>query len=160
MRFIQDMSQETRSMLQRIYKQSAHYRVRQRAHCMLLSMQGYTTTQLQQIFQVDRITIYHWFDAWEAHCLCGLYDKKGRGRHPKLTQAQKEQIRQWAKEFPKNLKKICALIAETFEVIVSKDTVKNVLKCWQFGWHRIRRKVKGQPDPEEYQQKKQALALL
>jgi Homeodomain-like domain len=62
MRFIEDLSQETQSILQRIYKYSQHYRVRQRAHCLLLSSKGYTTTQLQEIFQVDRITIYHWFN--------------------------------------------------------------------------------------------------
>jgi transposase len=157
MRFIQDISQETRHMLQRIYKQSQHYRTRQRAHCIVLSSMGYTTTQLQDIFQVDRITIYHWFDAWEVYRLCGLYEHKGRGRRPKLTKDQKEQIRQWAKTFPKNLNQIRALIYEEFNIEVSKDTVKNVLKCLQFGWHRIRRTLKGEPDPEEYQQKKQAL---
>ena len=66
MRFIGNVSQETISMLQRIYKQSKHHRVRQRAHCLLLSLQGLTTTELVKIFQVDRITIYHWFDAWEV----------------------------------------------------------------------------------------------
>ncbi len=73
MRFIENVSQETISMLQRIYKQSKHHRVRQRAHCMLLSFQGHTTTELVEIFQVDRITIYHWFDAWELQRLTGLY---------------------------------------------------------------------------------------
>ena len=72
MRFIQDVSQETLHMLQRIYKSSHHYRTRQRAHCIFLSARGYTTTKLQEIFQVDRITIYHWFNAWESRRLCGL----------------------------------------------------------------------------------------
>jgi len=72
MRFIENISQETISMLQRIYKQSKHHRVRQRAHCLLLSLQRYTPTELLKIFQVDRITIYQWFDAWEARRLAGL----------------------------------------------------------------------------------------
>jgi transposase len=160
MRFIEDLSQETQSILQRIYKDSRHYRVRQRAHCILLSSKGYTTTQLQEIFQVDRITIYHWFNAWESRQLCGLYERKGRGRPPKLTAAHKEQIRQWAKDFPRNLHQIRILIQEKFGIDVSKDTIKNVLKYLQFGWHRIRRRPKGESDPEEYQQKKHALELL
>lgn len=147
-------------MLERIYQDSQHDRTRRRAHCILLSSRGYTTRQLREIFQVDRITIYHWFDAWESRHLCGLYERKGRGRLPKFTQEQKEQIRQWAKAFPKNLNQIRVLIHETFHIDVSKDTVKNVLKYLQFGWHRIRRTLKGEPDPEDYQQKKQALALL
>ena len=72
MRFIENISQETISMLQRIYKQSKHHRVGQRAHCLLLSLQRYTPTELLKIFQVDRITIYQWFDAWEARRLAGL----------------------------------------------------------------------------------------
>jgi hypothetical protein len=59
MRFIENVSQETMSMLQRIYKQGTHHRVRQRAHCILLSFQRHTTTELVEIFQVDCITIYH-----------------------------------------------------------------------------------------------------
>jgi transposase len=160
MRFMKDLSQETLSLLQRIYRESKHYRVRQRAHCLMLSCHGYTAKELQKIFQVNLFTIYHWFDAWELRRFCGLYEKKGRGRRPKLNDTQREQIRQWAKEFPKNLGKIGALIQEEFGIAVSKDTLKRVLKTLRFSWHRIRRKVKGQPDPEEYQQKKQALEEL
>ena len=90
-------------MLQRIYKQSKRHRVRQRAYCLLLSYHGSTITQLMKIFQVDRITIYHWFDAWETRHLAGLYDKAKQGRPQKCTPEQKEYIRQWAKAFPKRL---------------------------------------------------------
>src|SRR5262247_3649318 len=116
MRFIQDVSQETRHMLQRIYKQSRHYRTRQRAHCILLSSMGYTTTQLQEIFQVDRITIYHWFDAWEARRLDGLYERAKPGRPSTCTPEQKAQIRQWTKAYPKNLNKLRTLVAEHFDI--------------------------------------------
>ena len=122
MRFIENVSQETLSMLQRIYKHSKHHRVRQRAHCILLSFQHHTTTELVNIFQVDRITIYHWFDAWESRHLAGLYDHAKPGRPPKCTSEQKAHIRQWAKEFPKNLNKIRTLVAEHFDLRLSKQT--------------------------------------
>jgi transposase len=157
MRFIEHISQETISMLQRIYKQSKHHRVRQRAHCLLLSFRGATTTQLMQIFQVDRITIYHWFDAWETRHLDGLYDKAKQGRPQKCTPEQKEYIREWAKAFPKNLNKIGALVAEHWHVHISKQTLKRILKSMTFSWRRVRKGVKGEPDPEEYQQKQEAL---
>jgi hypothetical protein len=50
MRFVEDVSQETIRMLQRIYKQSTHHRVRQRAHCILLSVQRYTTIHYRTLF--------------------------------------------------------------------------------------------------------------
>ena len=34
MRFIKDLTPETIKLLNRIYKQSSHYQVKQRAHCM------------------------------------------------------------------------------------------------------------------------------
>jgi transposase len=157
MRFIEDVSQETISMLQRIYKHSKHHRVRQRAHCVLLSCQRYTTTQLMKIFQVDRITIYHWLNAWNEQHLVGLYDKAKPGRPPKCTPEQKEQIRQWAKDFPKNLKKICALVSDHFHIHVSTQTLKRLLKSMAFSWRRVRKGLQGVPDHDEYQQKKQAL---
>ena len=56
MRCIQGLSHETTPLLQRIYQRSEHHRVRQRAHCVLLSFQGYTPKELAHIFHVDRIT--------------------------------------------------------------------------------------------------------
>jgi transposase len=60
----------------------------------MLSCQGYTAKELQKILHVNLFTIYHWFDAWELRRFCGLYEKKGRGRKPKLNDTQREQIRQ------------------------------------------------------------------
>ncbi|PON17951.1 hypothetical protein C2W62_10485 [Candidatus Entotheonella serta] len=51
MRFIHPLSHETLRLLNRVHKQSRHHRVRQRAHCIVLSSQGYTTTHLADIFQ-------------------------------------------------------------------------------------------------------------
>lgn len=71
MRFIQGLRHETIKLLQKIYKESKHHQVRQRAQCILLSYQGYMTNELAHIFQVDRITIYNWFNAWESRQFAG-----------------------------------------------------------------------------------------
>jgi transposase len=160
MRFIQDLTPETIRVLTRIQKHSHYPRVRQRAHCILLSFRGYSIQQMQDIFQVNRVTIYNWLNAWESRCLPGLYDKKGRGRPPLLAPEQKEQIRQWVKMFPKNINKIRLLVKKEFDIVISKQTIKRILKPLHFSWHRIRRKVKGKPDPDAYQQKKEELELL
>jgi transposase len=160
MRFIADLSQETQRILQRIYTYSHHYRVRQRAHGLLLSSKGSTTTQLQEIVHVDRMTLYHWFHAWESRRLGGLYERKGRGRPPKGTAAHKEQIRQWAKACPSHLHQMRIGSHEKLGLDVSKDTIKKVLQCVPCGWHSIRRRPQGDPDPEAYQQQKHAVELL
>jgi len=76
---------------------------------------------------------------------------------PDVLQSRKTHIRQWAKEYPKNLNKIGALVAEYFDLRLSKQTLKRILKSLAFSWRRIRKGPRGKPDPEEYQQKKQAL---
>ena len=160
MRFIHPLSHETLQLLNRVHKQSRHHRVRQRAHCIVLSSQGYTITHLADIFQVDRITIYHWFNAWEHNGFPGLYSRKASGRPPLFTPDQKEQIRQWIKLFPRNLNKIRSLIHDEFGLKVSKQTIKRVLKSYRLIWKRMRKRVKGQPAPELYQQRKAALEIL
>jgi transposase len=112
------------------------------------------------MFHVDRITIYHWLNAWEQHQFPGLYDRKGSGRPPIFNPDQKDQIREWAKQFPKNLNQVRALIHDEFGLDVSKQTVKRVLKSFQFVWKQVRRRVKGQPDPELYQERKHSLEIL
>jgi len=92
MRFIRGLSNETTKLLQKVYKESKYHQVRRRAQCVLLSYQGYATNELSHIFQVDRVTIYNWFNAWDLRHFAGLYDKKGRGRNPILNSDEKEQI--------------------------------------------------------------------
>jgi transposase len=73
-----------------------------------------------------QITIYHWFDAWETRRFPGLDDRKGKGRLPSFTPEQKDEMRQWAKLFPKNLNNIGACIRDKFGLDVSKQTIKRV----------------------------------
>ena len=160
MRFIENLSTESKRLLTRLYKQSRFYRVRLRAHCILLSANGYTITELLDIFQVDRTTIYNWFNAFGQRGFAGLYDKKGRGRKPTFTPHQQIRIKQWASQFPKQLKKIQAKISDEFHINVSQKTIKRTLKALGLTWRRIRRKPKGEPDPVEYQQKAEQLEEL
>ncbi len=128
MRFIQKLSPETCHLLHRLYKQSQYHRVRQRAHCILLSFQGLTTTALMAIFSVDRITIYNWFDAWDAHHFAGLYDKKGRGRPPKLTIEEQNQAQYYLEQYPRDIKKVVHLLEQETSKRVSTKTIKRLVK--------------------------------
>jgi len=157
MRFIKELAPDTISLLWRIYKHSTRYRVRQRAHCIILSFQGMTVPQLACMFHVTQRTVYNWLNAWETLGFPGIYDAPGKGSKGKFTDSQKEQVKQWGKEFPKNINKIIGLVKEEFGIIVSKTTIKRVLKDVQMSWRRIQRRPKKKPDADEYTQKKQEL---
>ena len=71
-----------------------------------------------------------------------------------MNPEQKEQVREWSKQYPKNLNKIVSLIEQEFRLETSKPTVKRILKSFQLSWRRIRKQVKGKPDPEVYAKRK------
>jgi transposase len=125
-----------------------------------LSYQGFEVIDLARIFSREERTIYAWMDRWETRHFAGLYDKKGRGRKSKLNGEQQYQVKEWAREYPKNLSKIVALVREEYGVSISKRTIKRILRNSNFSWRRIRKKPKGEPDPEEYAQKKEELEKL
>jgi transposase len=160
MRFVKGLCISQISLLTRIHKESKKHHVRQHAHCIILSYQGYCVSELAKLLGKTQRTIYSWLELWETHHFVGLYDKKGRGRKPKLNDAQCGQIKVWAKKYPKNLKKIVALVIEEYGLSVSKRTIKRILLSLKMSWRRIRKKPKGVPDPVEYSKKKAELEEL
>ncbi len=147
-------------MLERIYLNSKYYQVRARDHCIRLSYEGQKISSLMKIFGVSRNTIYNWFNNWDKFSLAGLYNEKGRGRKPLFNSQEKEPIKQWVKESSKKLNRVQERIKEEWEKEVSKETIKRVVKSLKMTWHRLRRRVGGQPDQEEYQEKKRELEEL
>ena len=151
---------ETQRLLQRLYRQSRHHQVRQRAHCILLSTQGYKIAQLIEIFGVSRKTLYNWFNSWEAQGVVGLYNRKGRGRKGTFNSDQIEQIRLLTQEYPRQLKQVVQKVQEEWGISISTKTIKRVLKTVRMSWHRFRRVVRGQPQEQEYAQKLAQLETL
>ena len=86
--------------------------------------------QLMDLFRVTRKTIHNWFVAWETQKLVGLYDRPGRGRKATFSAEQREQIRQWVKHHPKQLQPVLDQIETQWEIRVSKDMLKRVLKYY------------------------------
>ncbi len=160
MQFTRKVFPETQALLQRLYRQSRHHQVRQRAHCILLSSQDYSIAQLMEIFNVSRKTWYNWFHNWEEQGVVGLYNRPGRGRKKTFNTEQVEQIRDWVQQSPRQLKQVVAKIREEWGIATSTQTIKRVLKALRMSWHRFRRVVGGQPDAQEYEQKQAQLAAL
>ena len=158
--FIRQINFETQKLLKRIYKQSSHYQVRQRSHCLLLKSQGVKLKQLKIIFQVSEKTLYNWFNAWESRGLVGLYNRPGRGRKKTFNDQQIEQIKDWANLYPQQLKQVRQKIKQQWDITVSTKTIKRLLSQARMSWHRLRRGTFGQPKPQEYQTKKKQLEEL
>ena len=128
MRFMRNLTPETQRLLRRCSKESQQHRVRQRDHGILLSFDGKTTKELMHIFDVERLTIYHWFDAWERRHFAGLYEHAKCGRPPKLTEAEQENAHHSMAQHPQNMKQVIHLIEQETSKRVSTKTSKRLLK--------------------------------
>jgi transposase len=93
-----------------------------------MSFHGMTTNDLMKMFDVGRLTIYHWFNAWEKRRLAGLYDHKGRGRPPKLTPEEQEKVQQYIEQYPKNIKQVVHLLEQETSKRVSTKTITRLVK--------------------------------
>ena len=160
MQLTREVFPETQRLLHRLYRQSRHHQVRQRAHCIVLSSQDYSIAQLMEIFSVSRKTLYNWLNNWEAQGIVGLYNRPGRGRKSTFNGEQSEQIRAWVKQQPRQLKQVVQKIKEEWGITTSTQTIKRVLKAVRMSWHRFRRVVGGQPDAQEYEHKQAELETL
>lgn len=160
MRFIRDLTPENIKLLERISKESKYYQVRNRAKCLILSYQGISIKQLMVIFGVGRKTIYNWFTKWEDEKVVGLYNHQGRGRKSKLNEQQKEQVKAWAKQEPKQLLKTVEKAKKQWGITLSKDTIKRIIKKLQMRWKRMKRGLSKEPDEWELEVKLPVLTEL
>ncbi len=116
--------------------------------------------ELIKIFSVSYRTIYNWFYRWESEGILGLYNKPGRGRKSKFNSQEQAQIKEWTKQEPRQLKQVKQKIQDQWKVEVSIKTIQKVLKTLKMSWHRMRRGVGGEPNPQEYEEKKAQLEEL
>jgi len=89
MRFL-SLTDSEAAQLNRVRKRHQSFRVRDRAHAILLSHKDQKIDDIASIFEVNRDTVSDWFTRWESDGLSGLQDTPGRGRKPKLAAVKKK----------------------------------------------------------------------
>lgn len=115
-------------LLSRIYRESRHHQVRQRAHFLILVSQNVKNENLMKIFKVSYKTMYNWLNRWEYEVMLGLYNKPGRGRKKTFNSAQAAQIRDWVKLLPKQLNQVVQKIKKEWCINISTETIKRIFK--------------------------------
>lgn len=130
MRFIK-LSETDLKSLQQGQRYGKHFLFRDRCQCLILSHQGHTIPQLTKLFKVHRVTIYEWFNLWEAGGIEALHKKPGQGRHPKLSPANPkhvERARALVEDDRQNLKAVVAKLSAELDIEMHSDTLKRFLK--------------------------------
>ena len=127
MRFIELTVAET-AQLEAVYLTSPNAVARRRSQCLLLSAKKHPINQLMTIFSVCRITLYHWFDRWQAEGLVSLRHRPGKGRKRALAPIEQSVLEELVRDNPQNLKAVLHELATQHAVECSKDTLRRHLK--------------------------------
>jgi transposase len=130
MRFVK-LTEPELLTLQEGHKNGSQFQFRNRCFCLILSNQGKSVIELTQFFEVSRITIYSWFDAWETGGICALMNKPGRGRKPILSVQNPKHVSAVKKAARRNPQSVKSMIAELEPKIGSQmhpETVRRFLK--------------------------------
>ena len=99
MRYIELTATET-AELEKVYLTSPNAVARRRSQCLLLSSQQHTIQQLMAIFSVCRITVYNWFDRWQAAGLASLRHRPGKGRKRALAPIEQSVLEELVRDNP------------------------------------------------------------
>ena len=109
-------------------QKTSHYTTfRKRIHCLLLSHQSRTSTDLSGIFDVNRRTSEPWLDSWAKSGLDSLPIQPGRGVKTRLKGLESV-VEEKLKEHNRNLKNVLAYLEEQHNIVICKKTLQNFLK--------------------------------
>ncbi len=127
-KFVKTLTEEDYNKLVENHQKSENFRVRNRAHAILLSFEKYPIDEIAVICGVHRNTISRWIERWNEFGLKGLRDVEKDGRPPILTleeQAKTVEIALLNPRFPH--RQLSRIKAETGKTI-SQYTLKRLIK--------------------------------
>ncbi len=159
-KFISSLEEKTVDELKNRLKNSKVPRVRQRAHGVLLSNEGFSIDQIAEILNVGRDAVSSWIDCWQQNWFNGLNDKPRTGGPCKLTPKEKDLVISLAFENPRSVSIIVAKLFEKTEKLISETTVKRILKAAGLTWKRVRKSVKDKRNEEEFEAASSEIEVL
>ena len=83
MRFVTPLDDAAQAFLKKLMKNAKTFRLRQRAHAILLSNKRYSIEAIADIYDVHRDTVSRWIKHWNEKGVEGLEDAPKPGRPKK-----------------------------------------------------------------------------
>ena len=127
-KFIKTLSQEEHSRLVENHQTSGNFRLRNRSHAILLSVEKFPIAEIARICRVDRDTVSLWIDNWNEFGEKGLEDEEKSGRPPILTVEEQKKAIEIALRNPKFPHRQLSQIKAQSGKEISQWTLKNLLK--------------------------------
>lgn len=133
------------AVLLRLYKESKHYKERERYHAVLLVKEGKSITEVANLFHVTTDAVRHWIQMWEGKKQ--VLDGERSGRPPKLTLEEEQELCDLVdKNNPPDVGYNVAVwdctelqkyVLEKFEKCISKEALRQMLLCNAFSYRKI-----------------------
>lgn len=127
-KFIKTLSQEEHRRLVENHQTSGNFRLRNRSHAILLSVEKFPIAEIARICRVDRDTVSVWIDNWNGFGEKGLEDEEKSGRPPILTKEEQEKAIEIALGNPKFPHRQLEEVKKESGKEISQWTLKNLLK--------------------------------
>jgi len=91
-RKVKQLKNYTASEVEAIFESDENHLVGVKMYAIVQLVKGYSTRKLTEFYRVTHKQICNWADRFDAEGINGLRIKPGRGRHPKMTAEQKQQL--------------------------------------------------------------------
>jgi transposase len=82
-RHVRQLSGSEVADLDRSYRTTSNADLRTRCQIILLSSEGFSTSQVAKVVRFSEDTVLYWIERFEAEGLAGLEDRPRSGRPPK-----------------------------------------------------------------------------
>lgn len=128
MKQIAPLTEAEQVTLTEAYRNHWSFRVRQRAHALLLNHRGYSMARIHELFEVQHETVSRWLQRWQSEGLTGLLDQERSGRPPILDDTDVAVLLEAIHRNPHQIKVARDELCEKTGKPVSRDTVKRTLK--------------------------------
>lgn len=152
-------TEEERAELQQMRRQAVG-RVSQRAHMVLLSIQGQSVPVIAIIFQTSRATVRFWIKRYNTEGPDGLYDEPRSGRPSKVNASVQDTLVDCLEEDPLEegsvatfwtVAMLVLVLIDKLGVSLSFSTVRSLLHKMGLHWGRPRLAMPTKTDPEKAQ---------
>lgn len=158
--FLKPLSDVEKLTLEEARRNHPQFRVRTRAHALLLSARDFSRLQLQNIFEVGCDTVSAWIHGWEDRGIVGLFDEARSGRPPIFTSGDLIELKSYVDENPHQLKDAATQLQEKTGKKASIHTYKRSLKKCGYIWKRCRHSLKGLRDELKFRQEQKDQAQM
>jgi len=125
-KYVSPLSEDDIRFLANLVKKDSSFRIRTRAHIILLSFKGFCIDDISEIFDLNRDTVSSCIRAWEKHGRDGLADRPKCGRPLGLSSSEMETVKKIIGESPQTVRHILARIEEETGKKISRASLKRI----------------------------------